>query len=164
MSRQKKMEGFMRFVCTIVVVENVLKSRELYEKILNQKVIADFGEFNVAFEGGLALYKKSLYQRLLGEKQILNKSNNFEIYFEEEDLTKIEKKIEELDFEFIHKIKEEPWKQKVFRFYDYDNNNVVIAENMNSTVKRLEKENITIEEIVKVTGMPKNEIEAILKK
>lgn len=158
------MGGIMRFICTIVVVENVLKSRELYEKILNQKVIADFGEFNVAFEGGLALYKKSLYQSLLGEKQILNKSNNFEIYFEEEDLTKIEKKIEELDFEFIHKIKEEPWKQKVFRFYDYDNNNVVIAENMNSTVKRLEKENNTIEEIVKVTGMPKNEIEAILKK
>ncbi len=154
----------MRFVCTIVVVENVLKSRELYEKILNQKVIADFGEFNVAFEGGLALYKKSLYQSLLGEKQILNKPNNFEIYFEEENLIKIEKKIEELDFEFIHKIKEDPWKQKVFRFYDYDNNNVVIAENMSSTVKRLKKENNSIEEIIKITGMPKNEIEAILKK
>jgi catechol 2,3-dioxygenase-like lactoylglutathione lyase family enzyme len=35
----------------IIVVEDVLRSRHLYETILGQKVVANFGIYNVGFEG-----------------------------------------------------------------------------------------------------------------
>jgi catechol 2,3-dioxygenase-like lactoylglutathione lyase family enzyme len=145
----------MKYICSLIVVEDIARSRKLYEHILGQKVIADFGDNNVAFEGGLALYKRSLYQNLIGgEKIIMNKSNNFELYFEANDLVEIENKILQNGFELIHHIKEEPWKQQVFRFYDYDNNIVVIAESMEKVSYRLYNENHTLDEISKMTGLP----------
>ncbi len=153
----------MKFMCTIVVVDDVKKSRHLYEVLLKQKVITDFGEYNVAFEGGLALYKRELYQNIIKPHTILKQTNNFEIYFEEtDDLTKIQAVIETQGFEIIHKIKEEPWKQLVFRFYDYDKNNVCIAEDMNMTIRRLYKSKMPIDEMIKVTGYKKEDIDKIL--
>ena len=83
----------MGFKSTILVVQDVLKSRELYENILGCKVVDDFGIYNVGFEGGLALYKESLFSELIGvEKNIIRKANNLSVYFE-----------------FVHKRKEQPW-------------------------------------------------------
>ncbi len=154
----------MKFICTIVVVDDIKRSRHLYEEILKQKVIADFGEFNVAFEGGLALYKRELYQNIIKPRTIMRRPNNFEIYFEENNLTEIQTIVEQNGFEIIHKIKEEPWKQLVFRFYDYDKNNICIAEDMNNTIRRLNKNKMPIDEMARVTGYKKEDIEAILKR
>lgn len=149
----------MKFICSLIVVENISRSRKLYEDILCQKVISDFGEYNVTFEGGLALYQRDLFQNLIGgERTIMNKSNNFELYFEDDHLIEIEQEVSKNGFEFVHRIREEPWKQKVFRFYDYDNNIVVIAETMKKACYRLFKENNTVEEIAKMTGMPVEEV------
>lgn len=116
----------------------------------------------MTFEGGLAFYKKALYQSLIGDRPILNRSNNFELYFEHDRLDGIESLILEQGFEIIHRIKEEPWKQRVFRFYDHDNNIVVIAEHMDYTIHRLYQENHSVDEIVTLTGMPLGEIEQAL--
>jgi hypothetical protein len=148
----------MKFVCSLIVVEDIARSRKLYETLLHQKVISDFGEYNVTFEGGLAFYKKGLYQSLIGEKTILTQSNNFELYFEEDDLSAVEDQIVQNGFEFIHHIKEEPWKQQVFRFYDYDRHIVVIAESMPKVCYRLLGEGKTIPEISQMTGMPADEV------
>ena len=43
----------MSYLSTIIVVEDVLRSRELYEGVLGLKVDSDFGIYNVGFEGGL---------------------------------------------------------------------------------------------------------------
>jgi catechol 2,3-dioxygenase-like lactoylglutathione lyase family enzyme len=145
----------MKFICSLVIVENIARARELYENILGQKVIADFGENNLAFDGGLALYKRSLYQSLIGDSYTIAKQpNNFELYFEEDDLDVFENRILQLGFKFLHTIREEPWKQRVFRFYDYDQNIVVIAESMEQVSSRLYAENHSVEEIAQLTGMP----------
>ena len=47
----------MGFRSTILVVEDVLRSRELYEHVLECKVISDFGIYNVGFEGVYLLNK-----------------------------------------------------------------------------------------------------------
>ena len=149
----------MKFICSIIVVEDVYRSRRLYENILGQKVTADFGEYNVAFEGGLALYKKRLYQELIGgERAILMDANNFELYFESDDLSAMQAAIQQNGFELIHTIREEPWKQQAFRFYDYDHNNVCIAERMEAVSYRLYQENKTIEEIAQLTSLPVEEV------
>jgi len=67
---------------------------------------------------------------LIDNKPITNCANNFELYFDSDDLAETVKKLKEYNVQFIHEIREMPWKQKVIRFYDPDNNIVEIGEPM----------------------------------
>ena len=124
-----------------------------HEGILRQREIADFGEYNVPFEGGLAFYKKGLYQSFLGERTIASRANSFELYFERDGLAELEREIERQGFEFIHRTREEPWRQRVLRFYDADDHIVCLAERMETTTRRLAGEGKSMEEIARVTGL-----------
>ena len=46
----------MKFICSLIVVADIDRSRKLYEKILHQKVVTDFGE-------NIGTYSISLIQR-----------------------------------------------------------------------------------------------------
>ncbi|MHB8131782.1 MAG: VOC family protein [Mobilitalea sp.] len=54
----------MKFICALIVVDDIEISRRFYEKVLNQKVKYDFGE-NVTFEGGFSIHLKSHFLELL---------------------------------------------------------------------------------------------------
>lgn len=119
----------MKYICSLVTVENIEKSKNFYEKILGQKIVSDYGE-NVFFEGGFAIHLKRHYQNLIKNKQILADSNNFELYFEANDLNEILIELKKNNIEFIHEIEAQPWGQKVIRFYDYDKNIIEVGEPM----------------------------------
>lgn len=140
----------MKYICSLIVVESIEKSRYLFEKLLGCKVISDFGK-NVAFEGSFAIHQKEHFINLIANKQVIQKSNNFELYFEDDEIVETEKVIATNGFEFIHKIKEQPWKQRVMRFYDYDGNIIEIGESLEHVAYRLSLENISLEEISKST-------------
>jgi hypothetical protein len=142
----------MSFVSSIIVVEEIARSRALYEKILHLKVTADFGIYNVGFEGGLSLYRKAFFQELIGGQVNLEKHNAVVLYFEVDNLDVLEKEIIDNGFEFIHKIREQPWKQRTFRFYDYDNHILEIAEKMDVVIHRLLQNGNSIEEVSSLTG------------
>ena len=58
----------MKYVCSLIVVEDIQRSRDFYERILKQKVKYDFGE-NVTFEGGFAIHLKKHFEKITkGEK------------------------------------------------------------------------------------------------
>lgn len=142
----------MSFISSIIVVEEIARSRKLYEQLLKMKVTDDFGIYNVSFEGGLSLYRKAFFEELIGSQVDLNRNNDLAIYFEVDDLEKLEKEITENGFEFIHRIREQPWKQRIFRFYDYDNHILEIAEKMDGVIHRLKQLGHSIEEIASLTG------------
>jgi len=142
----------MSFVSSIIIVEEIARSRELYEKILHLKVNGDFGIYNVGFEGGLSMYRKAFFQELIGDQVNLDKHNNIVLYFEIDNLEEMEKEITKNGFEFIHKIREQLWKQRNFRFYDYDNHVLEIAEKMDVVIYRLLQNGNSIEEISNLTG------------
>lgn len=98
----------MSFISSIIVVEEIARSRKLYENILHLKVTDDFGIYNVGFEGGLSLYRKAFFEELIGGQVNLDKNNNLALYFEVNDLEELEKEIANNGFEFIHRIKEQP--------------------------------------------------------
>jgi len=152
----------MKYVCCLIVVESIEKARNLYEEILKQKVINNFGE-NVGFEGGFALHKREHFEGLINGRKISPGSNSFELYFEDDNLETIEKTLIAEGIAFIHPIKEQPWRQKVMRFYDYDKNIIEIGERLEHTVYRLHKDGLPIEEISKFTFMPREMIEAAIK-
>jgi catechol 2,3-dioxygenase-like lactoylglutathione lyase family enzyme len=140
----------MNYVCSLITVCDIAKSRKLYETILGQKVISDYGE-NISFEGGFALHKRDHFKDVAGLAAIVEKSNSFELYFEDDDLDVIQNILEKEELEFVHKVKEQPWKQRVLRFYDYDKNMIEIGERLEHVAYRLHCEGKDINEIMRYT-------------
>ena len=153
----------MKFICPLIVVEDIEKSRRFYETVLNQTIQADYGE-NVFFKGGFAIHQKKHFQSLINHADIISKSNHFELYFEHDRLEETVEKIKTLGLEFMHEIKEEPWKQRVIRFYDYDKNLIEIGESMEHTAFRLYNQNYSIEKICKITYLSREEVERTVEK
>lgn len=154
----------MRFICPLIVVNDIETSRDFYEKVLSQKVQCDFGE-NVSFEGGFAIHLKSHFSDLIGinKIEIVQKSNNSELYFEEDDLDSFLQKLKGIDsVKYVHELKEQPWGQRVIRFYDPDMHIVEVGEPMESVVKRFLSKGLSIEETVKLTLMPEEFIRQCL--
>jgi catechol 2,3-dioxygenase-like lactoylglutathione lyase family enzyme len=154
----------MKFICPLIVVNNIQISRDFYERILNQKVQYDFGE-NVSFESGFAIHLKSHFSYLINinEKDIVQKSNNGELYFEEEDLDSFLQKLRDIDsVEYVHELKEQPWGQRVIRFYDPDKHIIEVGEPMESVAKRLLSKGLSIQETAKRTLMPEEFIRQCL--
>lgn len=143
----------MSFLSSIIVVEDVIRSRDLYERIMGMKVTEDHGIYNVGFEGGLSLYQKELFQNLTGGLTVINRANSVVLYFEVQDLESVEQTILDSGFDFIHRIQEQPWKQRVFRFYDHDGHVCEVAERMDIVFRRLQGEGKSLEEIAALTGL-----------
>jgi len=89
-------------------------------------------------------------------------ANSFELYFEEDDLAPIERRLVGGGTEFIHRIIEQPWKQRVMRFYDPDKNIVEIGESLEFLVNRLYREGMTVEEISGITYIERDKVHAML--
>ena len=150
----------MKYCGTLISVSNMEKAKEFYEKVMEQKVIMDTGDnngdgiINVAFENGLSL--QSGYEKLVGVKlEAQIKPNNFQLYFEVEDLDYWETKLKTIPgIEFIHEKKEYPWGQNVIRFYDYDKYIVEVSESMVSVAKRYLAQGLSVEETAKRTMFP----------
>lgn len=152
----------MKYICPLVVVSDIKRSREFYENILAQTIKADFGE-NIIFVGDFAIHQKKHFKSLLNNVEIKEKSNNFELYFEHDDLEGIVINIKNLGLEFVHEIVEQPWKQQVVRFYDYDKNMIEIGERMEHVAFRLSKQNYSLEEICKITYLSTESVESAIK-
>ncbi len=154
----------MAFISSIIVVEDIPRSRQLYEGILHLKVTADFGIYNVGFEGGLSLYRKAFFEEIAGVQADLLTHHQVVLYFEIDDIEGLEKEIVEQGFEFVHRIREQPWKQRNFRFYDYDNHILEVAEKMDMVFRRLVEEGWTVEDMARVTGYPPGEVMKVLER
>jgi catechol 2,3-dioxygenase-like lactoylglutathione lyase family enzyme len=152
----------MPFKATILVVDDVLKSRTLYEDLLGCKVEADFGVSNVGFEGGFALYQKALFAELIGQKEIASRAHNLSVYFEYVDIVAVRDKVAANGFELVHDMREQPWGQRVFRFYDYDHHIVEIGEDMDQVLLNMQQAGMSQSAIAKKTGYSQEEVTRML--
>lgn len=146
----------MRFVCPLIVVDDMEASRRFYEKVLGQKVLYDFGE-NVLFEGGFAIHLRSHFAELINaaDGDIIKKSNSCELYFEEDDLDRFLAKLKGAgSIDYVHELKEQPWGQRVIRFYDPDQHIIEVGEPMEAVAKRFLLQGLSVEETAKRISMP----------
>jgi catechol 2,3-dioxygenase-like lactoylglutathione lyase family enzyme len=143
----------MKYICSLITVSDINRSRDFYVNLLNQKVKYDFGE-NVTFHGDFAIHLESHYKVLIDNKDIQHGGNNFELYFENDNVEQIVKLLKDNHVSLVHDIREQPWRQKVVRFYDPDNNIIEIGESLEYLAFRLESEGLSIEQISKTTNMP----------
>ena len=150
-------EQKVKFVSPLITVTDMKKSLNFYENILGQKVESNFGE-NISF-GSFAIHLRSHFKILIDNKDIIAGGNNFELYFEYDNVEQIAEKLKIEKVEFVHELREQPWKQLVMRFYDPDKNIIEIGESMEHLIFRLHQQNHSIDEIAKMTGLDKEFIE-----
>jgi uncharacterized glyoxalase superfamily protein PhnB len=151
----------IQYKSVLLFVEDISTSRHFYENVLRQKVQYDFGE-DVVFEGGFTIHDSNHFSRLL-----FNRPNphvkalgqeNLELYFESDELDEVFTRLVNYGVTFIHPIKEQPWGQRVFRFYDPDSHIVEIGEPMSNVITRYLKNGVPAEEVARRTFMPLEEV------
>ena len=152
----------MKYCGTLISVSNMEKAREFYEGVMEQKILMESMGIHVSYESGLSLQFD--YEGLVGEKLEMHaKPNNFQLYFEVDDIDCWEAKIKSInDIEFLHNTKEYPWGQRVIRFYDYDKYIIELSESMNAVVKRFVSGGMSIPEVAERMGVPEAYVETLL--
>jgi uncharacterized glyoxalase superfamily protein PhnB len=144
----------MLYIGSLVVVENIEKSKFFYENILEQEVKIDLGE-NIIFKGGFSLLSQEHFKTLIKKREISKQSNNFALYFENDSICHFVNKLKENNIELLHEIEEQHWKQRVVRFYDYDQNIIEVGESMKNVAHRLFLNGYSVTEISEMTHFPK---------
>jgi catechol 2,3-dioxygenase-like lactoylglutathione lyase family enzyme len=150
----------------VLLVEDVDKSKHFYNVVLGQKIVNDFGR-NIFFERGLSVWQREYALKLIFQgkaNKIRVGCNNFEIYFETEDLDNLYNHLINENVEVIHSIMEHSWGQRGFRIRDPDGHIVEVSESMESVVRRLNNQGLSLEEITKKSMMPIDFIKMALEK
>lgn len=140
----------MKFVCPLIVVKDIEKSKKFYKNIFNLDVVDDFGE-NVVLSGGVALQTIKSWKEFihLNDGDIKFCSNNGELYFEEDDFDVFLNSLQNKDINYVHEIIEHRWGQRVVRIYDPDFHIVEVGENMKSVVNRFINQGMSEKEVAK---------------
>lgn len=143
----------MKLENPMLVVTDMEKTVEFYKRVLGLDVITDFGA-NKVLTGGLALQTAETYRDFIGTSEISFGSNNFEIYFEEDDFDQFTDKLKTCDIEYVHPVKEHSWGQRVVRFYDPDKHIIEVGENMKVVCRRFLDSGMTPEQAARRMDVP----------
>ncbi len=155
----------IKYICPLITVQDIEKSRKFYEEVLNQEVEIDHGA-NISFKGGFAIHDAEHYRELLGEPsttKTVGEKNFMELYFESDDLDGIHEKLESINCRFVHKIRAQPWGQRVMRFYDPDGYMIEVGEPLEFVVKRFAAQGFSTEEISEKSSMPLEFVKIVLR-
>ena len=120
----------MKLKNILIVVNDLEKSISFYRDLFGLQVILDQGG-NVIMTEGLVLQDKKLWTEFL-DREVIPRSNSTELYFVERD---IEIFAEKLDIypepiEYVNRLMEYSWGQKMIRFYDPDGNLIEVRTPM----------------------------------
>lgn len=143
----------MKLKNPMLVVTDIDKSVEFYNKVLGLRVIADFGA-NKTLTGGLSLQTAETYREFIENDNITFGGNSFEIYFEEDDFDRFLERLENCGIEYVHPVKEHSWGQRAVRFYDPDRHIIEVGENLKSVCRRFLDSGMTPEQVAERMDVP----------
>lgn len=143
----------MKYVCTLIAVTDMKKSKRFYQDVLGMRITADFGA-NVTLDGCVALQTLDTWKGFIGGRDILLHNNACELYFEETDMDGFLHKLQGFAIEYVHKPVEHAWGQRVVRFYDPDHHIIEVGEDMVMVVKRFADSGMTAEQVAARMDVP----------
>ena len=143
----------MKYCSALYAVRSIEAAKAFYQQVLGQNIVLDHGT-NVTFEGGFALQEG--FAGLVGfpEDNVRWKPWNGELYFETEDLVAYADRNRESGLYLVNDVKEYPWGQRVFRFFDPDGNLIELGESMRSVGLRYLAQGMSDEEVAQRTQHP----------
>ena len=112
----------MKFKNILIVVKDLEKSKQFYHALFGLDTVID-QDGNVILTEGLVLQDEKIWKEFIG-RDVISKNNACELYFEERDIEGFAQKLEKLypDVEYVNRLTEFGWGQKMIRFYDLDGN------------------------------------------
>jgi catechol 2,3-dioxygenase-like lactoylglutathione lyase family enzyme len=151
------------FRSTVLFVGDVERSKAFYTDLLGQAVELDLG-VNVGFVGGLALWDSTYVNtRLYAGKMPSGEAPApaMEVSFETAEIEEMAGRVAEAGVRLLHPLKEQPWAQRVVRFFDPDGHRVEVAEPMPAVVARLAAEGLSNAGISERTTLPPQVVAAM---
>lgn len=137
----------MKYVSTCISVEDINESRKFYEDLFGLEVYQDYG-INITFSCGLALQQDFDWLTGLEKDSVLKKSNNMELYFEEDDFDGFIDKLKTYnDIEYVSDVIRHNWGQRVIRFYDPNGHIIEVGESMKMVVKGFLDSGMSMDEV-----------------
>lgn len=144
-------------IATAIFCSDIHQSRRFYEETMCQKVSEDYNRY-VGFAGGFGLWQADYALQTIFGAAAQNASqlgrNNLEICFESDHLDEMVALLQKDGVEFIHPMIEQPWGQRVIRFYDPDRHIVEVGEPLPAVVVRYLSQGLSEEEAAQRTSMP----------
>lgn len=152
----------MKLKNSLIVVENVEKSKAFYRELFGLDVVTDFGE-NVILTEGLVLQERKTWERFIAKK-VAYGGCDAELYFEENDLDFFLERLEKYGepIEYVNELMEHDWGQRVIRIYDPDKHVIEIGETMDYVARRFLKRGMTAEQVATKTQLPLAQVEEML--
>lgn len=111
----------------LIVVKDIEKSKQFYHDLFGLDMLLD-NDGNMILTEGLVLQDAKIWKEFLG-KDIIPENNSCELYFEEKDIERFVEKLERLypEVQYVNRLMEHGWGQKVVRFYDPDGNLIEVG-------------------------------------
>lgn len=149
----------LQYKMPVLAVRDMEVSKQFYHDLFDQEVVLDLGR-NVTLSGGFSLQADFDELVDIPKCTILHQSNNMELYSETDDFDAFVEKLHDfLDIELVHPPKMHEWQQRVVRLYDPDWHIIEVGEPMDKVAQRMLGEGYDVEEIVRITQMPKAFVE-----
>lgn len=137
----------------LLAVADMERSLAFYETVLGLRVILDFGA-NKTLTGGLCLQTLETWRDFLGTDHVAFSGNDAEVYFEEDSFDAFAERLNTLNVQYVHPVKEHPWGQRAVRFYDPDRHIIEVGENMAAVCRRFRDAGLTPEQTAERMDVP----------
>ena len=126
----------MRLKNILLVVENIEKSIAFYKELFGLQVLKDF-DGNVILTEGLVLQERQLWEEFV-DKEVILGGNAMELYFEDNDLDAFAEKLDSSPYEiqYVNRLMEHDWGQRVIRFYDPDMHLIEVGESLEYVARK----------------------------
>ena len=148
----------MKYNCPMIVVSDMEKTVEFYKNVLGLDVIQDFGA-NKTLTGGISLQTEESYKEFIGKDKISYGGDNFELYFEEDEIDAFFENLKEFNVELVHPVQEHSWGQRAVRFYDPDRNIIEVGESLQAVCVRFSESGMNANEIAERMDVPTEMVE-----
>ncbi len=153
----------MKYQSVCIAVKDINAARRFYEDLFGLKVYQDYG-INISFDCGLSLQQEFDWLLGLPKEQILHKSHNMELYFEEDDFDVFLKLLRQ--YPNIHYlgegVKEQSWGQRTIRFYDLDGHVIEVGENLKSVVQKFLDSGMSLQQTSQRMDVSVQDLEKLL--
>lgn len=126
----------MKLKNVLLVVKDIEASKKFYHDLFGLQVVTDFGR-NVILTEGLVLQERQLWEEFVDEK-VVPGGNAMELYFEDNDLDAFAKKLKASPYEiqYVNRLMEHDWGQRVIRFYDPDMHLIEVGESLEYVARK----------------------------
>ena len=114
----------------LLAVKDIEKSRQFYHELFGLQTVLN-SEGNMILTESLVLQDEKIWREALG-KEIIPENNFCELYFEEPEIEAFICKLETQypSIQYVNRLTEYSWGQKMVRFYDLDGNLIEVRTPM----------------------------------